>query len=209
MTQSSSQSIDGTRILPCYSSCPRQCQSDLNFSYSTCHTPRPLRSAGITPFQHYYGPLRLPIMATRQVIDSLSGLPAFSDTMMGLPGSWLICHRALSSITPDGSTDAYVRFFSVDSRLHPIRKDDRHHLCNEAEIGSLSLRLATSPLRRFHPLSHSHSHEKTGQLTQLGCPAKAGRDYMLYEQLTWLAHFSQQDQPGSAWRTKKAQEAQK
>ena len=131
----------------------RHSQSDRHFSVSARLTPRLLGSTGITPLPRYYGSVRLPVMAASQVIDSLSGLSALPGAMMGLPGSRLIFRHALPSLTPDGPADASVRFFSADDRLRPIREVGHHHLCNEAETGSLALRLATLPSRGFHPLS--------------------------------------------------------
>ena len=181
--------------------CLRQSQSDLYFSYSTRCTLRPLRSTRVTPLHHYYGPLRLPSAATIKVIDSLLSLSAFPDTAMGLPGSQLICRRALPSITPGSAVGAMGCYFPTASRLHHIRKDGHHQWCNEAELGSLSLRLTTSPSRGSPSFAHFVLSKKTGLLTRLSYLARIGRSYMFNNQLTRLAHFSQQDQPDFAWRT--------
>ena len=89
-----------------------------------------------SPLPRYYESLRLPFVATSQVIDSLSGLSALPGAMIGLPGSRLIFRRALPSLPPDGSADAAVRCFSADGRLRPFREIGHHHLRNEAEAGS-------------------------------------------------------------------------
>ncbi len=132
-------------------SCRRRSQSDHHSSHSACLTPRPLRSTGITPLHHYYEPLRLSYTAASQVIDSLHGLLALTNTVMGLPGSRLICCRALPSVTPGGTVSARSCFFPTVNRLHHLRKDGHHQLCNEAESGSLVLRLTTSPSAGFNP----------------------------------------------------------
>jgi len=124
--------------------CHRISQSARYFSDSACLTLSPLRSTGITPLHHYYGALRLPVMATIQVIDSLSSLLALPNTMMGLPGSGLICRCALPSTTPSSPTGAFDRCFPVDIRLHHLWKDSHPpEEDNEAESGSLALRLTT------------------------------------------------------------------
>lgn len=56
----------------------------------------------------------------------------------------LIFPRALSPITPEGSTAARARGLTVDGRLHHIRQVGRPHWFNEAESGSQSLRLTGS-----------------------------------------------------------------
>jgi hypothetical protein len=40
---------------------------------------------------------------------------------------------------------AFTRCFTIDGRLHPLRQTGHSHLDNEAELGSLSLRLARLP----------------------------------------------------------------
>jgi len=52
-----------------------------------------------------------------------------------------ICRRPPSSTTPVHPAVAYARCFTAGARLHPIGKVGRSHLRNEAESGSLALRL--------------------------------------------------------------------
>ncbi len=94
---------------------------------------------------HYYEPVRLPTHARRAVMHSRTRLRLGFPAWPGLPSSRLICRPALSPFTPEGSTNAPVRCFFVDGRLRPFWKLGRLHSHNEAESGSLSLRLAPLP----------------------------------------------------------------
>ena len=104
---------------------------------------RPLRSTGITPLPHYYGPLRLPIQPDEGYL--------FPPTVGDLPPPYRVSQvpqhifpRALSPITPECPAGACVCFFPTGNRLHPIRKVGHTHWCNEAETGSLALGLTRS-----------------------------------------------------------------
>ena len=55
------------------------------------------------------------------------------------------CPRALSPFTPEGPIGARTRCFPIDGRLQHLRQTGHLHLCNEADSGSLALRLAGSP----------------------------------------------------------------
>ncbi len=107
-----------------------------------------LRSTGITRRPHYYGPLRLP---TKPDIGYLFPIPV--DPPAGESLDWasqvprLICRCPLSPITPGRPMAANACCFTTGSRLRPIRKDSHDHLRNEAESGSLTLRLTPSPHR--------------------------------------------------------------
>ncbi len=92
--------------------------------------------------RHYYEPVRLPTHARPLVMHSQRRLSLGLPAWPGLPSSRLICRRALPPLTPEGSTNASVRCFFVDGRLQPFWKSGRLHSHNEAETGSLSLRLA-------------------------------------------------------------------
>jgi len=57
----------------------------------------------------------------------------------------LICRRPPSPLTPEGPAAASARCFTAGIRLHPIRRTGRpRSKCNEAETGSLALRLTPS-----------------------------------------------------------------
>jgi len=59
----------------------------------------------------------------------------------------LICRCPLSPITPGRPVVAYTCCFATGSRLHQFRQDGHDQWCNEAESGSLALRLTPSPHR--------------------------------------------------------------
>jgi hypothetical protein len=65
----------------------------------------------------------------------------------GLPGSSLICRRPLSPLTPGSPSAARARCFTDGVRFRPFWKVDHYHWFNEAEMGSLTLRLTSSPSR--------------------------------------------------------------
>lgn len=112
------------------------------------------------------------------------GLPAWS----GLPNSWLICQRALPPLTPEGSTNASVRCFFVDGRLQPFWKSGHLHSHNEAESGSLTLRLA--------PLLPGAS--AAGLL-----PPSPPSRLLAERTIRKVSAFSSPDQPSFAWRARK------
>ena len=91
---------------------------------------RSLGSTDIAPLQRYYGPLRLPAAAAREVVDSLPALSPHDQRaprrISQVPAS--ICRHAPSPITPDGSTDALARCFSADGRLYHLREVGRRRL---------------------------------------------------------------------------------
>jgi len=90
-------------------------------------------------------------MAADQVIDSLNSLLASSNTIMGIPSSRLICRHALPSSTPVDPAGAYGRYFPAGGRLQHLRETGRQQWRNEAETGSLALRLMTSLSKRNYP----------------------------------------------------------
>jgi hypothetical protein len=85
-----------------------------------------------------------------------------STALSGLPGPpRLFFPRALSPLTPASPATALVRYFVAGGRLLHFRQSGRSLLSvNEAESGSLTLRLAC--LARARPrqqdCSHSRSH---------------------------------------------------
>jgi len=72
-----------------------------------------------------------------------------------------LLRRALSSITPPSSLDAFNHFFSKDVRLRHIRKVGHWDLCNEAESSLLLLGLASSQSRSLQPLSPAISTDRS------------------------------------------------
>jgi len=56
-----------------------------------------------------------------------------------------ICQHAPSPITPESQAAAFTRCFTAGTGLHLSWTDGHSQKCNEAEMGSLSLRLTPSP----------------------------------------------------------------
>ena len=109
-----------------------------------------LRSTGITPLPRYYVPLRLPTRPAcgyvfPQAVD-LTSSPGFGPPgrVSQVPRS--ICRHPPSSTTPGSPTAALARCLAVDCRLRPFGKVGHSQLLgfNEAESGSLALRLTSS-----------------------------------------------------------------
>ena len=65
----------------------------------------------------------------------------------GLPGSSTVFPRALPPTTPKSPVTASARCFTVDPRLHLLGLTGHSQLRNEAESGSLALRLASLPCK--------------------------------------------------------------
>ena len=106
---------------------------------------RPLGSTGVTLLPCYYGPVRLPLQATPQVMSSLrsvGALPSLAGPPRFLDRS---VHARWSPFTPESPPGAPARCFPVGIRLHHLWQTGHSHKCNEAELGSLALRLACSP----------------------------------------------------------------
>jgi hypothetical protein len=59
----------------------------------------------------------------------------------------LICRRPLSPPTPGSPSAAFARCFADGVRFQLIWKADHYQKRNEAETGSLALRLTSSPSR--------------------------------------------------------------
>ena len=160
---------------------------------------RPLRSTGITPLPHYYGPLRLPIQPAEGYL--------FPPTVGDLPPPYRVSQvpqhifpRALSPITPECPAGACVCCFPTGNRLHPIRKVGHTQWRNEAVTGSLALGLTRSWSGGTIPFAFTQNL-KTDPLLTIGYPHARGRHYIANKQLLWLTPFSQQDVPDLSWRT--------
>jgi hypothetical protein len=166
---------------------------------------RPLRSIPFPGLPHYYGPLRLPVVAVNQVIDSPGTLPSavFVDTTPGLPGSSTdLSARALLNHPgrPSGCLSSFLhRWWQASPYLEgwppPYKR-------NEAESGSLALGLAPSLSREYPSLSPLSILTKDRPTPRVRLPCTGGRNYMLNEQLTRMTPFSHIDQPGLSWRTR-------
>ena len=139
-----------------------------------------LCSTGVTPLPRYYSPLRLPTEANDGYV--------FPPPVVTAPHPWVgtlgwvsqvprsICRHPPSSTTPGSPAAACARCFAAGSRLRPFTKVSHSQLLgfNEAESGSLALRLTSS-----------HSQASTGWLpiTPLG-------SFMANEQLPWSVPFT-------------------
>ena len=139
-----------------------------------------LRSTGITPLPRYYGPLRLPTGPASGYVFPRAVEPS-SGPEFGSPGRVSqvprsICRHPPSSATPGSPAAALARCLAVGSRLRPFGKVGHSQLLgfNEAESGSLALRLTSS-----------RSQASTGWLpiTSLG-------SFMANEQLPWSVPFT-------------------
>ena len=154
-------------------------QSNLLVSCRNTFVAGALRSTGVTRRRHYYGPLRLPTgpaggyvfppiveQATHPVTPSpcrVSQVPGCSvDARCPQPP------RAARRLHPPVASPP-VRGFAFSGRLATTE------LRNEAESGSLTLRLTPSPKRGF-----------TEPVTRTRCPP----GYMVNRQLPWLAPFN-------------------
>jgi len=97
------------------------------------------------------------VLTTMNPSDSRPGLMGVIDSPHPLmpaasPGRVsqvprLICRRPPPPITPESLTGAPARCFPVSGRLRPSWRVGRSHWFNEAESGSLALRLTSSPQR--------------------------------------------------------------
>ena len=102
---------------------------------------------GRYPLPRYYEPVRLPIRAASKVMFSLRALassPSPPRRVSQVPRS--ICLHAPSPPTPASPATACAHCFIAGIRLHHSWADwPLAGLRNEAESGSLALRLADSP----------------------------------------------------------------
>jgi hypothetical protein len=170
---------------------------------------RPLGSTDIAPLHRYYGPLRLPAAAAREVMDSL---PALSPHHRGAPRRISqvpasLFRHAPSPITPDGSTDALARCFSADGRLHPLRKVGRRHLSVTRPYGFTCVRARVFAVRGHRPLACKHIPLQTGLTSRVRLPSRR-RPQLHVERATHMPDTSQsgrmdQAPPGVPKTTKK------
>ena len=107
-------------------------------------TARPLRSAGITPFLRYYGPIRLPCRIHLQLCFPVSSWASFPSCRASQVPQFVFPHTP-SPYTPESPVVAFSHFLHHRSWLRHLREVGRSHLSIEADPGSLSLRLALSP----------------------------------------------------------------
>jgi hypothetical protein len=112
---------------------------------------RPLRSTGVTPLPRYYGPLRLPARAVPRLC-----IPSGRWGSIAFPrpaGSPRFLDRSIPARCPQPPRKVrrvLAPCFPADIRLHHLWQTGHLHWRNEAESGSLALRLA-GLLPRFPP----------------------------------------------------------
>jgi len=129
-------------------------QADSLASCGNMSSAGALRSTGITRRLRYYSPLRPPAgpgcgygfpqpvgPTTRLAVD-----PPSRVSQVPRP----ICRRPPSSVTPGSPAAARTRFFTAGVRLHLLWQVGHSLMCNEAESGSLALRLTSSPSEASH-----------------------------------------------------------
>ena len=108
---------------------------------------------GHYPLLRYYGPVRLPAGAASKVMFSPSALAASPPPprrVSQVPRP--ICLHAPSPLTPASPAAARAHCFTAGLRLHHSLADwPLASWCNEAETGSLALRLADSPPKASSP----------------------------------------------------------
>jgi len=114
-------------------------------SYPNLLPARPLCSTGVTPLLGYYGPLRRPTGPSPRLCLPVARWWLSLPSCRASQAPRLLFPRALSPTTPGGPVVAFARCFTTGCRFHPSRRTDRLHLPNEAESGSLALRLACLP----------------------------------------------------------------
>ena len=145
---------------------------------------RPLGSIPFPGLPRYYGPLRLPIAAAGQVIDSLTALPC-PGTTSGLPGSSTdLSARALPNHPGrlDGCLCSLLaRQWQASPSLESWPPPDKR---NEAESGSLTLGLAPSSSGELSSPSPPTLWAGNRPAARVRLPCTGGRNYMLNEQLT-------------------------
>ncbi len=161
--------------------CRRCVQSDLRSPDSVRLPPRPLRSTGITPLQHYYEPLRLPLATTREVIDSPEGLsaPPTSRRVSQVPGCssraryLLPPRRALPLLAIIPSRQIPASSISTDwplsirvTRLNRVRfrygsrvrlPRLRRRNCSRASLGRLHVQRSIYMADSFHSARNSQA----------------------------------------------------
>ena len=116
----------------------------------------------------------MPVMVSRHWLQPAL---SFAAAEAGLPGSWLVCQHPPSPLTPENSTAAFARCFTVDCRLRPIREVGRSQVkCNEAVLGSR--------IPRYGWRCRVH------ELRTPGRPDARRVRFMVDEQLPWLVPFN-------------------
>jgi len=110
-----------------------------------------LRSAAVTRFRRYYEPIRLPTRPTGgYLFPTVVGYeaPRVAAISPGLPGSWLIFRRPPSALTPGNIGRRTRSLLGGRHRASPFLGGWPFPCrINEAETGSLSLRLTSSPFQ--------------------------------------------------------------
>jgi len=166
---------------------------------------RPLRSTGITPLPHYYGPLRLPAAAVPWVMISPQELSQPTWTRTPRRASQVprpISRRAPSPTTPDSPVGALARCFPTGSRLPPLWKVGH---CQVSVTRPNRVRLTRAhvfTVRGFNPFAHGATDPANRPASRCQLPLARDRSSMPNEQFAWLTPFNQLDRPGLTWRTR-------
>lgn len=158
---------------------------------------RPLGSTGVTPLPGYYGPLRIPTVHTKQVIDSPPVLsiqrnPFASGSTSDLPGSSAdLSTHALPN--HPGQSHRFFRSFipggwqaSPPSEGWPLSNKR-----NEAETGSLALGSRLRRQGRYIPFAPYYS-QGTGLTPHVWLPAR-NRPRLHAEQAIYMSDTFQSD----------------
>ena len=153
---------------------------------------RPLGSTDIAPLHGYYGPLRLPAAAAREVMDSPPALSPHKRRaprrISQVPAS--IFRHAPSPITPDGSTDACARCFSADDRLHLSWTAGRRRVSITRPYGFTGVRARVFAVRGHRPLACKHAALQTGLTSRVRWPSRR-RPQLHAERATHMPDTSQ------------------
>ena len=116
-----------------------------------------------------------------------SRFPLARTSQEGFPGSSRGSVLARRPQPPRRSGPALARFFPAHGRLHPVRRTPPSRLSNEAESGSLALRLTSPPARGFNA---------SGFPSRCSPASCCTSNYMLNS-------FRPPDLPDLSWRTER------
>jgi hypothetical protein len=161
---------------------------------------RPLRSTGITPFLHYYEPVRLPAEASdwlwipsRRCPRHLAGSPRTLDSsVVARPSHSPRAARCVHRLV----TSAPITGFSISGSVAAATGFTRPN--------RIRVRWAHDFARPDHPRSGARrSTRRTDPFRAVSYPSTPDRSYMLNEQFTWLTPLSQLDESGLPWRIRR------
>src|ERR1017187_1827263 len=116
---------------------------------------RPLCSAGITPLPRSYGPAPTPFRAAPPVMFFPPGVGRSRSLPVGPPRLLDRSFHARCPQPPRKARRVLAGCFPTGIRLHPSRQTGHLRLPNEAQSGSLALRLACSPMPSLRQIDFS------------------------------------------------------